>query len=282
MKNTLFALSLSIFSTISLAQDFSKVEIQAEKASGDVYMLTGSGGNIGVLATDEGLLLVDDQFTPLAEKIEQAMQSLNKNKLKYVVNTHYHGDHTGSNTYFARHAPIFAHENVRQRLSNKKDHQAESLPVVTYQDGVKIHLANEEVQLTHLPSGHTDGDTVVYFKHANVLHTGDLFFEIGFPYVDIKAGGSVQGYLANVNYMIKHYPDDVVIIPGHGKLTNKAALKKYAQMLQYSINHVKTSLAAGMSEQAIISAGLTKEYKHLAWRFISEERWLKTLIKDLK
>lgn len=275
--------ALCIFSSAMVsAQDFSQVEVVAQKAAGDVYMLTGAGGNIGVLATNKGLLLVDDQFQGLAEKIEKSMKSVSGQPLKYVVNTHYHGDHTGSNSYFSHKAPIFAHENVRARLSSKAEHKADSLPVVTYQQGVKIHLENEEIQLTHYPSGHTDGDTVVYFKNANVLHTGDLFFQGRFPYVDLDGGGSVTGYLANVEQIIESSPDDVVIIPGHGKMTNKADYQAFAKMMRYSIDLVSTALKAGKTEQEILTKGIGEQYKSLAWEFISEEFWLKTLIRDLK
>ena len=282
MNKIIIGLSLFLVSTAVLSQDYAKVEITATKAAGDVYMLKGAGGNIGVLATEKGLLLVDDQFQPLAEKIQSAMKSIKNNKLKYIVNTHYHGDHTGSNSFFSHKAPIFAHENVRSRLSAKAEHDVNSLPVVTYKDGVKIHLDNEEIQLTHLPNGHTDGDSIVYFKQANVLHTGDLFFEIGFPYVDINGGGNVKGYLENVKYMINNMPDDVVIIPGHGKMTNKASLKEFAKMISFSIKRVEQALSAGKSEAEILTMGIGEKYKGKAWAFISEEFWLKTLIKDLK
>lgn len=275
-------LLISFMPVFLCAQDFSKVKISASKAAGDVYILTGAGGNIGVLATKSGLLLVDDQFQPLAEKIETAMKSLVNSELKYIVNTHYHGDHTGSNSYFSHKAPIFAHQNVRIRLQGKKEHQPEGLPVVTYKDGVKIYLDNEEIQITHLPSGHTDGDSIVYFKRANVLHTGDLFFQGRFPYIDLAGGGTVKGYLANVNHMINSTPADVVIIPGHGDLTNKAELKRFSAMLKYSIERIETALSVGKSEKEIIAMGIGKQYKNLAWTFISEEFWLKTLIQDLK
>jgi len=266
----------------SQANNMADVQISVTKAAGDVYMLKGAGGNIGVLATEEGLLLVDDQFKPLAKKIEAAMKGIADNKLKYIVNTHYHGDHTGGNGHFGQHAPIFAHENVRIRLETKEGNQANELPVVTYQEGVNIYLEKEQIQLTHLPSGHTDGDTVVYFKNSNVLHTGDLFFEIGFPYVDLKGGGSVKGYLNNVNAMLAMIPDDVVIIPGHGKLTDKAGLSAYAVMLQFSIERVQGYLDKGMTQEQIIEAGIGDKYKHLSWSFINEEKWLKTLVADLK
>ncbi len=274
-------LSVAVTSSVH-AQDMADANITVQAAAGGVYMLQGPGGNIGVLATEKGLLLVDDKFAPLAEKIEIAMKGIEDKALKYVINTHYHGDHTGSNQFFSHKAPIFAHENVRNRLSSKADHHADSLPVVTYKDGITIYLDDEEVQLTHLPKGHTDGDTYVYFKKANVLHTGDLFFEVGFPYVDLKSGGSVKGYLANVRYMLKNTPDDVVIIPGHGKLTDKKSLLAFADMMEFSINKVAAALAAGKSEQQILTEGIGEKYQHLSWAFITEEKWLKTLLADLK
>ena len=280
-KKSLMALTMMLSINVN-AQTMADADITVQQAAGDVYMLKGPGGNIGVLATDKGLLLVDDKFAPLAEKIETAMKGIEDKSLKYVVNTHYHGDHTGSNKFFSHKAPIFAHENVRTRLSNKKDHHADSLPVVTYKEGITIHLDNEEVQLTHLPSGHTDGDTYVYFKNANVLHTGDLFFEVGFPYVDLKSGGSVKGYLKSVKHMLKHTPTDVVIIPGHGKLTNKESLAAFANMIEFSINKVSKALASGKPEAEIIADGIGEKYQHLSWAFITEEKWLKTLIADLK
>lgn len=282
MKKIILGLSLAFSCMSVFAQKLSDVEIKAHKAAGDVYMLTGAGGNIGVLATEKGLLLVDDQFQPLAEKIESAMSAIKNNELRYVVNTHYHGDHTGSNSYFSHKAPILAHENVRHRLSAEAEHDVNSLPVVTYKDGLNIYLANENIQLTHLPSGHTDGDTIVYFKEANVLHTGDLFFEIGFPYIDLGSGGNVKGYLANVNYMIENTPDDAVVIPGHGKLSNKTELKAFAVMIDYSIKLVEKALSEGKTEADILKMGIGEQYKSKSWNFITEEKWLKTLVKGLK
>ncbi|SEK65391.1 Glyoxylase, beta-lactamase superfamily II [Colwellia chukchiensis] len=275
-------LLLLLLSASTSAANMADAVITVQPAANNVYMLQGPGGNIGVLATEQGLILIDDKFAPLAEKIAAAMKSIEDKPVKYVINTHYHGDHTGGNSYFGAHAPIFAHENVRQRLSQPSEHQASSLPVVTYQEGLTIYLAQEEVQLKHLPQGHTDGDTYVYFKTANVLHTGDLFFQVGFPYVDLNSGGSVSGYLANVLQMLDSVPDDVVIIPGHGRLSTKADLQAFATMIAFSIDKVKVALAAGMSEQDIIAQGIGEQYQHLSWAFISEEKWLKTLIADLR
>jgi glyoxylase-like metal-dependent hydrolase (beta-lactamase superfamily II) len=265
----------------STAQTMVDAQITVQPVAGDVYMLEGPGGNIGILATDKGLLLVDDKFSPLAKKIENAMRGIEDKPLRYVINTHYHGDHTGSNAFFAQQAPIFAHENVRNRLSMGTDN-LDNLPVVTYQDGIKIYLDNEEVTLSHVPAGHTDGDTYVYFKKANVLHTGDLFFEVGFPYIDLKSGGSVKGYLASVRAMLKSIPDNVVIIPGHGKITNKPSLKNFAAMIEFSIARVSKAISDGKSDDEIIAAGIGEQYKSLSWAFITEEKWLTTLVTDLR
>jgi glyoxylase-like metal-dependent hydrolase (beta-lactamase superfamily II) len=265
----------------STAQTMVDAQITVQPVAGDVYMLEGPGGNIGILATNKGLLLVDDKFSPLAKKIENAMQGIEDKPLRYVINTHYHGDHTGSNAFFAQQAPIFAHENVRNRLSMGTDN-LDNLPVVTYQDGIKIYLDNEEVTLSHVPAGHTDGDTFVYFKKANVLHTGDLFFEVGFPYIDLKSGGSVKGYLASVRAMLKSIPDNVVIIPGHGKITNKPSLKNFAAMIEFSIARVSKAISDGKSDDEIIAAGIGEQYKSLSWAFITEEKWLTTLVTDLR
>ncbi|PCI60409.1 MAG: MBL fold metallo-hydrolase [Gammaproteobacteria bacterium] len=282
MKKLSILVLLSLFSYITVAQDFNNVKITPIKAAGNVYMLKGAGGNIGVLASDNGLVLIDDQFAPLAERIEAAMKTIKDKPLKYIINTHFHGDHTGSNNFFSEKAPIYAHQNVRARLMDKEPAEQVALPVVTYQQSMTIYFANEEIQLTHYAHGHTDGDTAVYFKKANVLHTGDLFFELGFPYIDLKHGGSVKGYLAAVEKMLAIIPDDVVIIPGHGKLTDKKRYQAFAKMIAFSIKHVTELLQQGKSEQAIIKLGLGDKYKSWSWQFINEEKWLKTLVKDLK
>ena len=282
MRAITIALLFSLICTIANAKGFDDVDIKVIKANANVYMLKGAGGNIGVLATETGLLLVDDQFAPLAERIETAMKNIVNKELKYIVNTHFHEDHTSSNSYFADKAPIFAHKNVRERLSKAEEGNQVALPVVPSEHGINIYLADEQITLSHYPSAHTDGDTIVYFNKANVLHTGDLFFEVGFPYIDLNHGGTVKGYLAAVKKIIAQMPDDVVIIPGHGELTNKATYQEFAEMISYSIKHVSELLAAGKSEQEILTTGNSAQYQHLSWSFITEEKWLKTLMTDLK
>lgn len=276
------ALVIMISSSAMGARDFSDVEIKASNVAGQVYILVGAGGNIGVLATDNGLVMVDDQFSPLADKIEAAMKSVKNVPLKYIVNTHYHGDHTGSNSHFAKHAPIFAHVNVRKRVAEDNKKSGADLPVVTYDQGVTIFLDKEEIQLTHLPSGHTDGDSIVYFKQSNVLHMGDLLFQGRFPYIDLKGGGSVRGYLQNVIKISSEFPNDIKIIPGHGDVTDMNGLNEFIAMIEFSIAKVEDSLAKGLSEDDIVKQGIGEEYKRWSWQFINEERWLKTLVADLK
>ncbi|WNC73390.1 MBL fold metallo-hydrolase [Thalassotalea psychrophila] len=284
MKKTSFLLLfiLSIAIPSHAAQDFSKIEIKAQVVAEGVYMLAGSGGNIGVLATDEGLVLIDDQFAPLADKIEAAMKSIKAVPLKYIVNTHYHGDHTGSNGHFGKQAPIFAHSNVRKRVIEDNKKSGVDLPVVTYEHGVTIYLDDEEIQVMHFPNGHTDGDSIVYFKKANVLHMGDLFFQGRFPYIDLNAGGSVKGYLANIKKISNQFPPDVKIIPGHGSLTDMKGLLEFVEMVEYSVNKVDAAVHEGADSGEIMANGIGDKYKGWAWQFITEERWLKTLITDLK
>ncbi len=278
----LLVVLLSFASPLQAARDFSTIEIKAQPVAGGVYMLAGSGGNIGVLATNDGLILIDDQFAPLATKIEQAMKNIKDVPLKYIVNTHYHGDHTGGNGHFGQQAPIFAHVNVRKRVAEDNNKPVADLPVVTYEQGVSIHLGNEEVTLSHYPKGHTDGDSVVYFNNAKVLHMGDLFFQGRFPYIDLKAGGSVKGYLANIKAIAKHYPNDIKIIPGHGQLSDMAGLNEFIAMLEYSLNMVAEAIGNGATDQQILDKGIGEKYKSWSWQFINEQRWLNTLISDLR
>lgn len=285
MKKILTSITLSLtYFIVCLvhADKFDDIQIKTHPVAGNVYMLEGSGGNIGILATPDGLLLVDDQFKPLAEKIESAMQNITNKPLKFVVNTHMHGDHTGSNSHFSHHAPIFAHTNVRKRLSSKSDHDHAALPVVTYDDGITIHLSDETITLSHYPSGHTDGDTIVYFKKANVLHMGDLFFSGRFPFIDLNNGGSVKGYLTNIKSIANTFPNDIKIIPGHGDLTDMNGLHDFIAMIDFSIKLVELAIVQGLTLEEVIEQGIGEKYKSLTWNFIPEKRWLTTLYTDLK
>lgn len=282
MKKIL-AISFLVISVFSYAKDrFAKVEISSQAVTGSVHMLQGSGGNIGVSVGEDGLLIIDDQYAPLAEKIAKKLTELGEKAPRYIINTHYHGDHTGSNAFFHenRGATIFAHENVRIRLASGNDVDAASLPVITYKDGVKFHLNGDTIHVFHLPSGHTDGDSVVWFEQANVLHTGDLFFNDMFPYIDLSAGGTVKGYIASVETLLTKINNDTKIIPGHGKLANKADLEKFLDMIKQTYGFVQAQKEAGMSQVQVLEAGLDDKWKVWSWQFINEEKWIKTLYPE--
>ncbi|BCO20472.1 cyclase [Alteromonas sp. KC3] len=268
---------------LAFAQDrFADVEVKATEVRGAVHMLTGMGGNIGVSAGEDGVLIIDDQFAPLAEKIAAALGELGSDKPKYVINTHYHGDHTGSNAFFHSHkgATIFAHENVRVRLASDEKVKPEALPTVTYDDGIKIYFNGETVHVMHLPVGHTDGDSVVWFEQPDVLHTGDLFFNGMFPYIDQGAGGNVEGYMESVQHLLNKIDDDTVIIPGHGKLSNKKEYTTFLNMISETFSYVKSLKQDGKSLEEVKAMGLDDKWADWSWNFISEEKWITTLYTD--
>lgn len=268
----------------SFAQDrWAKVEVTSQAVSDSVHMLTGSGGNIGISAGDDGILIIDDQYAPLAEKIATAIGDISNKQIKYIVNTHYHGDHTGSNAYFAevKGSTIFAHDNVRKRLASKKAHTHGELPVVTYQQGVTFHFNGDTINVMHLPAGHTDSDSVVWFEEANVLHPGDLFFQGRFPYIDLDGGGTVAGYINNVTTLIGMLKDDTKIIPGHGKLSTKSDYQEALDMLVDTAAMVKSMKAKGLSVEEAVKQGLGEKYQAWAWNFITEQKWITTLYKSV-
>ncbi len=252
------------------------VQITTTEVRGPVYMLEGRGGNIGVSAGPDGVLLIDDQFDYLAEKIQKAIDALGRGKLKFVLNTHWHGDHTGGNKIFGRQAPIVAHENVRKRLLEDGDSPApkEALPVITYKDGISIHFNGETIRVYHLPAGHTDGDSVIYFTESNVLHMGDLFFSGRFPYIDLGSGGDVAGFLKNVDTVIDRLADDVKIIPGHGPLSTIDDLKTFRGMLRETTGLVRERIDTGKSLEEAQAMGLPEKWNSWGKDFISNDRWI--------
>lgn len=262
-------------------RDFSDVEIKIIPVSKNVAMLEGAGGNIGVSVGDDGILIVDDQFAPLAEKISAALATLNPGKLKFVLNTHHHGDHTGGNAVFgAAGATIVAHANVRGRLVADENVSASAYPVITFDESASVHFNGEEITLTHIGPGHTNGDTIVRFTGANVVHMGDQFFNGSFPYVDLGSGGSVDGYIATVALLLGEVSPDTKIIPGHGKLATVDDLKSYHTMLLETTGLIKKAIASGKSLDEIRSAGLPEKWDSWGTGFINEERWIETVFKS--
>jgi cyclase len=267
------------------------VTIKTTQVAGHIYMLEGRGGNIGVSAGEDGVVLIDDQFAPLAPKILEAVRVLGKGEPEYVVNTHWHGDHAGGNPELGAKASIVAHENVRKRLSTEQKRgdgevvepmPAVGLPVVTYQQSASLHMNGEEIRLLHFPRGHTDGDTVVFFSGANVVHMGDQFFNGKYPFVDVDSGGDPVGYAANVKSVLDQIKDDTKVIPGHGPLATKADLAAFHQMLVETTEVVRKGKKAGKSLADLQKAGLPEKFKSWDGGFITGSVWIETLFKSLK
>ncbi|HYG82170.1 MAG TPA: MBL fold metallo-hydrolase [Pyrinomonadaceae bacterium] len=269
--------------------DFSNVEIKATKVAGSVYMLEGAGGNIGVSVGADGILIVDDQFAPLAEKIRAALKTLGDGKLKFVLNTHWHGDHTGGNARFSTEASIIAHDNVRKRLASDQKifgntvpaSPREALPVITFDNSLAVHFNGEEIRAIHFPNGHTDGDSVIFFTGSNVVHMGDDFFAGRFPFVDLENGGNVVGLAKNVGDIINRLPAGVKIIPGHGPLSTVDDLRLYHRMLLETTDIVRKQAAAGKTLEQIKAAGLPETWKDWGTGFIKTDQWIELIFRSL-
>jgi len=294
MKKCLLVVAVIMFCSSAMqthSQDFSKVEIKVTKVSGNVYMLEGAGGNIGVSVGPDGILIVDDQFAPLADKIKAALKTLGEGKLKFVLNTHYHGDHTGGNIAFGPDAPIIAQTNVRKRLSDEQKSKffnrttpaspKEALPVITFDNAVSVFFNGEEIKVIHFPHGHTDGDSVIFFTGSNVVHMGDDFFNGRFPVVDLEAGGDVEGMTKNIADIISKLPAGVKIIPGHGALSDAEGLKTFHNMLVQTTDIVRKRMAAGKTLDQIKAEGLPEEWKTWGSGFIKADLWLTLVYTSL-
>lgn len=253
------------------------VQIKTIAVAGSVHMLVGRGGNIGVSAGADGKLIIDDQFEPLAPKIREAVDALGGGALRFVINTHFHGDHTGGNPVFGKDATIIAHTNVRKRLS-AENKPAVALPVITFAESVTLHFNGEDVRVIHLPTGHTDGDSVIHFTESNVIHMGDHYFNGRFPYVDLGSGGDVVAYAANVAKVIEMGPPDAKVIPGHGELSNMKELEAFHAMLQATIGEVREQMKAGKKPDQM---KLDPKWKSWGTGFIKTDKWIATIYRSL-
>lgn len=270
-------------------QDFSKVEVKAAKVAGNVYVLTGAGGNIGATAGEDGVAIVDDQFAPLSPKIHAALQELSPKPVRFVINTHWHGDHTGGNAQFADTAAILAQANVRKRLlvGGKTPFvefppvSGKALPVVTFEQGLSLWWNGEEIRAIHPGIGHTDGDSVIWFTRSNVVHMGDDYFASGFPYVDLASGGSVVKLIASLDVILGQIPPDAKVIPGHGPVSDVAGLRKYRAMLEGAVDVVKKGRAAGKSVEQMQKEKVLAPWDDWGKSYIKADGFIATIAEDL-
>jgi glyoxylase-like metal-dependent hydrolase (beta-lactamase superfamily II) len=262
-------------------------DIQFKKTliSGNIYMLQGRGGNIAAMNGPDGMLIVDDDYKVVSAKLTEALKELGSATPRFIFNTHWHGDHTEGNETFGKDATIIAHTNVRKRLldppvifgERTPPYAAYALPEITYTESMSIFINGEEVRAVHFPNGHTDGDTVVFFTKANVVHMGDDFFFERFPFVDLDSGGSVQGLINNISQLLTKIPADAKIIPGHGPLANLSDLKNFHSMLTETAKIVQDGMKAGRSLDELKKAGLPEKYKAAGSGFIKTEQWIETI-----
>jgi len=273
MKRIFICIAFPFFTFHSAlySQNFDTVQIKTTKLTEFIYMLEGSGGNIGVLIGNDGIIIIDDQFAPLTEKIRTALSKISNKSVKFVINTHFHEDHTGGNENFGGQGTIIvAHENARKRLSadyffeamkqTQKASTYEALPKVTFADSVTFHMNGETVHVFYAKNAHTDGDVIIHFKESNIFHCGDVFVRYGFPFIDQGAGGSIDGMINAIEGLIAVTNDQSKIIPGHGVLSTKKDLVDYKNMLVTVRNRVADGIKQGKTLQQIADSDPLKGY----------------------
>ncbi|MCK5575469.1 MAG: MBL fold metallo-hydrolase [Sphingomonadales bacterium] len=272
--------------TASAEEDrFAKVQITTEKVSDNLYVLFGSGGNIGLSVGEDGAFLIDDQYAPLTSKILAAIKKVTDSPVTYVINTHWHGDHTGGNENLGkRESVIVAHDHVRDRMSVDQDRgngrvtkasPKVALPVITFDHQASLHLNGDEARAIYYANAHTDGDSVVFFKKANVVHMGDVMFYKRFPFIDDFSGGTVDGVIAAVTDVITRSDDQTVVIPGHGPVTNLDGLNEYLGLLIKARMRVSNLKDAGKTKDEAIAAKPMADFaKEWNWGFINEDRFV--------
>lgn len=282
------ALSACSESNAQEADRFAAVEIKAVPLADGVAVLFGAGGNIGVSFGPDGTVLIDDQYAPLTGKIQAAVKALGAEPVKYLINTHWHGDHSGGNENLgAAGALIMAHDHVRERLikGNAMFPPAApaALPVITYHDGIKLHLNGDEVRVRHMKHAHTDGDSIIFWKKANVLHMGDLFFhKVTLPFIDLSSGGNARGVLAAAEKALTMADDETQIIPGHGPMATRADLIAYRDMLQSVIVAVEKAQGEGKSLEEVQAMKPAARWDVNPDAFIKGDAFVEAVYKSLQ
>jgi len=283
MKTLKLFLSLFCVSTLASMSAQNNVTIKATKLSNNVYMLVGQGGNIGVSVGEDGVFVIDDQFAQLTPKILEAIKTLSDQPIQFVVNTHYHGDHTGGNANMKKAgAKIIAHDNVYKRLL--EGNKADGLPVITFNDKLSVYMNGEQVMVFHVDNAHTDGDAMLYFTESNVLHTGDNYFHKRYPYIDVDSGGSINGYIDAVKMALMVIDENTKIIPGHGDVSNKTEYASFLEMLITLRANVQAEIDKGKTEADVVAnSAITKQYDDLnySWSFINSEKIRRAIYRSL-
>ncbi|MCB1581501.1 MAG: MBL fold metallo-hydrolase [Xanthomonadales bacterium] len=293
MKNITWVLGLLI-SGLTLAKEEPKVSFATTQVGDGIYMLQGeggfTGGNLGLLVGDDGVVLIDDSMPPFMDIMTQAIKELTDQSIDFLINTHVHGDHTGNNTAMGGHTHIVAHDNLRAHMVKNGIQTGEgmipapkdALPVLTFSDQMTFHFNGQPATAIHVPHAHTDGDAFIHFNKANVIHTGDVFFNGLFPFIDLDSGGSVDGYIHAQMKIISMSDDDTKIIPGHGPLGNKKDLQAAVDMLIDAKSIIAKHIEKGDSLETILEANpLQKYHDDWNWGFITTERMTQQLFNGL-
>lgn len=275
------------------AQDFDAVEIKTTDLGNGIYMLEGAGGNLGASVGDDGIFLIDDQYAPLTPKIVAALAELGSGDIKYVINTHWHGDHTGGNENLGKDGTVIvAHRNVRKRMSEEAVSQMRNtttppspdsaLPTITYDANVDFHINGHTIEIKAVEAAHTDGDSIVHIKDANVLHMGDTLFNTWYPFIDVESGGSIHGMIAVHELGLSLANDGTKVIPGHGPLATRAQLQDAHDKLVSVRDAVQTRIDKGMSDEEIM-ADKPLDDLDLGWGgFLSAEQFLTLVLISMR
>ncbi len=292
MRNLLtLTVFVFLFNTVVFAQGrFDDVEIIPHQLTDQVYMLEGAGGNIGLVIGEDGALIIDSQFGDLSAKIKETIITLNDGPINYVMNTHWHGDHTGGNENFAADgAIIVAHQNVKERMSKESVRGGQTnppsplaaQPVITFGEDLQLYHNGLKMMAMHVDNAHTDGDVMIFIPAANVLHMGDTFFHQRYPYIDLSSGGSVDGVIAAAKAALLIVDEETQIIPGHGPMATKADLENYLLFLNTMKSRVQEYTTVGRGLESIDKAKVLEGYEDWAWSFINEDRIIEIFYNSL-